>query len=515
MSLRERFGFGSERPGGGFGNSDGVGGFNAGSSGFNSFTKAVDPTRIRTCNGSTDCASGYNCVNGVCIRKDDAAFGFDGVSNPPPSTNSGSGSSSCNDGEKDCEDCGVGKATCGGQSCGITKPSDCCGGTMYTCGHDAVTGDFLGELKIGNKACPQCSPCQDPDRECTDICDSYRKANGVTSPAASCKNVDGSARDCGACEKCFALKCKPWDSAPCWCAPNGQECPDCEVCNRDENSPTYGQCEQKTGECQDCTTCTVTCSCGRQVNCHGCWEHYRNGLAAPAQCRAECYQKYCVDREPLTHTGQPACPPQQDVCKSDPGNECELECYCTTYDTPCGEGPNPAPPGWRRMHEFSGYVTTCVDGEAVSPDSKVIWIDKLCRYDTENEDCEKCDCLCSNDCPDCYYCGPNGECVYDEDCDNPCDQPCNGICCEPGQTCVAAVAWEVVDPCHNAGYVFYAPANVTPVLSHTADITAGEAICHRFHTHCDVLVNGSFAGVHLDCQKGLKRIGPAGFNMCS
>ena len=474
--------------------------------------KSTGNYKIFNCSRSSDCGSGFVCSAGECVNKDDSSkAGSNGGSGPATSAASGSGSPNCNPDEES-TDCGdtkknCPKPTCGtnggknGQNCEVQSRADCCGGIMYRCGGDAING-------IPPAECPQCEPCEPPYRECKDVCDWYYKANGANSSAASCQNTDGSQRHCGNCQECFSGQCQDWSSAPCWCNAVGAECPDCEECDRDENSPTYGECAATTGTCKECTNCSVVCPCGTQVNCRACYEKYRNGLAAPSQCRADCYKKFCTDKQPLTHTKQPACPEEKDPCKADPGNSCEIECECITRYGPCGGERPPNPPGKRCTSQ--GYMSTCADDGS----GEMVYFDRCCTMNTTDPKCDKCDCLCSNDCPDCYYCGANGECVYDEDCDRPCDEPCNGNCCGPGRTCKDAILYSTIDPCHNQPCIFAVPVGTTPELVWTEDISAEDAVCDRFHTHCHVKVNNQFVCTHWDCQKGLVVLGPAPYKVC-
>jgi hypothetical protein len=272
---------------------------------------------------------------------------------------------------------------------------------------------------------------------------------------------------------------------------------------------------QKTGLCNDDCSCAVTCPCGTQYRGVHSQEHYQSGPSCPSVCRERLYQYYCIDR------ASEACPPQKDPCKADPGNKCEQDCYCTSQKVSCS-GTYSCPDGYRCQQTGTLFAATgsdgsCQDGPGDPADlwtqgGKTIFL-RICKM-SDDPDCEECDCNCENDCPDCHTCGADGKCVYDPDCDTPCDNPCNGDCCLAGQNCVPAALWQVVDACHFQGATFAAPAGVTPTLEHTVDIPANGAVCGRFHTHCNVRVNGQVVASHLDCQKGLKSLGSAGYNIC-
>ena len=107
--------------------------------------------------------------------------------------------------------------------------------------------------------------------------------------------------------------------------------------------------------------------------------------------------------------------------------------------------------------------------------------------------------------------------MKDDKCDEPCEKPCsNGDCCIGNSECVPGIKYQIVDACHYQGGTFVAPAGVSISLQHITNISAAQAVCDRFHTHCYVVgSNGKTYGTHLDCQRGLKQIGPAGYNVCT
>lgn len=215
------------------------------------------------------------------------------------------------------------------------------------------------------------------------------------------------------------------------------------------------------------------------------------------------------------------CPPNIDPCA--PETECEKDCKCTTQKTACG-GTYKCPEGKKckvlgTLFAATGPDGSCQDGgdpTGAWSQGGITWFLRICTPDRDKPECEECDCNCENDCPDCYLCGADGECYYDEECDEVCEgEPCEGTCCGEGKTCVPGVTWAVTDPCHNASYEFVAPQGVKPELVHFVDIEKEDAVCDRFHTHCEVVVCGGFIGLHLDCQKGLKRVGASGTKTCS
>lgn len=444
--------------------------------------------RLANCQTAEDCGADHICTGGECVPSNSTGTGAGSTG-----SGGGSGFAACTDDPpektRNCED----KNCQPGPGCGDGSDEllNCCGDPIYTC-------------QDGRR---QCEPCDDSDgRECNDFCDSWFRSNGSVAPG--CDDDD----HCGECSECFASLCRPATGrANCFCFPGNSGCPDCQECSR-----PGGGCVKAKGACTIDCNCFVTCPCGSSFQGFHSQDYYDNGLACPAACRAATYQKYCVDG------ANQSCPPQKDPMKEDPGNKCEESCYGTSQKTPCN-GTYTCPDGHSctvtgKLFAATGEGGACEDGgnpTGAWSQGGITWFIRVCKLNQDDPDCEECDCNCENDCPDCHTCGPNGECVYDEACDQPCDVPCNGDCCGPGQTCVPAVLWQVIDACHFAGVTFAAPAGVTPELVHTDDITAAEAVCGRWHTHCNVVVNGSTVATHLDCQKGLRQVGPASFSICS
>ena len=448
-----------------------------------------DEVKWSNCQTAEDCGADHLCAGGVCIPRNSTGTGAQSGG-----SGGAGGSSGCNnDTPDDFDDC-IDKNCATGPKCGNgeEKPN-CCGNPIYTCGSNP----------------PQCEPCDPPEKECNNFCDSWFKSNGTIAPGCDGDSV------CGSCSECsFENKCKKGKvgNIPCWCSPGNEGCPDCEECQRKGSGS--GDCLEKVGLCNDETTCTIVCPCGTKYRHFHSQEHYLTGLAAPAACRIAGYQKYCVDG------AAESCPPQKDPCKADPGNKCEKDCYCTSQKVSCS-GTYSCPDGHRCQVTGELFAATGPNGQCSdsgddptnpwSQGGKTIFL-RVCKM-ADDPDCEECDCNCENDCPDCHTC-INGECVYDTGCDTPCDIPCNGSCCFPGESCKPGVLWQVVDACHNQGSTVVAPAGVTPQLVKTVDVLKEDAVCDRYHTHCNILVNGVVVGTHLDCQKGLKRLGEAGRNLC-
>ena len=468
--------------------------------------------KVPDCMGSEGCGANHICLGGKCIQGNLAPEGGPGVPNVPGGT---TGGSNCTQQKPDsCKECQAAtQPKCGNdQKCRITSINQCCGGNLYHC---AFTD------------CPQCEPCEEPYKRCTTFCTNFKAIFGRS--AGECESKYGENQDCGECSDCKPTgtsvnntdphHCVPKEpgDGPCHCHPNRSGCPDCHECIRE--GPNSGQCQKRTGLCKDCANCTVTCPCGTEVNCRGCWEHYRNGLVAPAQCREDCYKKFCIDKEPLTHTGQPACPPQKDPCKADPGNPCEKFCKCIVVhidpDRRWPDDPFICPDGWGCTLEGEATITVA---KPTGNETVAWWHIRMCQYDPDNPKCEECDCHCSNDCPDCHVCGNDGKCWYDPACGQACgigSTRCGESCCPPGQECKPTECIEFTDACHGIHTKVCGPAGSSWGLAHQADISAEDAVCDRFHTHCEITVNGIGTGhVHYDCQAGLPGPTPGGGYTC-
>ena len=348
---------------------------------------------------------------------------------------------------------------------------------------------------------PQCGPCDDWDVEpaCTSFCDSYFKSNGVAASGCSGKN-------CSDCQECSSEVCVNDDSGPCWCKPGNDGCPFCKKCVR--GGDDSGDCIKAKGVCTDNCNCFVKCPNGKIIEGSHSQDYLQSGPSCAMNCRDK-LRKQCPPEEPAV-----------DPCTAS-GDPCLKPCKCVTRYTSC-TGSQPSCPSGYRCKLLGTWFQTDGEGNCTSSNlsgnsnyqASKAWHIRQCKV-VKSKECKNCDCNCENDCPDCYKCGSNGVCQYDEACDEPCNEPCSGNCCSEGQVCVPAILWEVVDSCHDDSVTIAVPAGVELTLQHIENIEADEAICNRFHTHCNVMgSNGHRYAVHLDCQKGLRRIGPAGYSTC-
>ena len=356
---------------------------------------------------------------------------------------------------------------------------------------------------------------------CSLFCSSHYKAFGEPDTSSGCQTGDGGRRDCGHCKYCpgQGAACKDDPLKPCWCLSGNSGCPgDCRECNR-SGGFSDGDCQDRADQCWKRCTCTVKCPCGFTVTASTSHDYF-SGRTCMEKCREENYNYYCVKNKP--YKGKIPCPPERpkNPCKKEKQDPCEKSCKCVNRHTDCGKTP-PCPDG-KKCTSLGGYsLLIDLDGGCLNSTSDqqggYIHFMRECVMDNSQPGCDECDCNCENDCPDCHKCNSQGKCEYDPKCDEPCEKPCsNGACCEGNSQCVPGVRWLINDACHGNGGVVVVPAGVTLSLKQTAVIPASGAVCGRYHTHCSVVgSNGQTYGTHLDCQKGLKQLGPAGYSVCT
>ena len=269
------------------------------------------------CTTTSDCASGYACVNGQCLQTGVGGSTGGGISASPgqcdpndpndPQPNP-PGAGGCNQG---------GSNSCQGQAnCGDGyQARECCG--TRTCSFSAfgVACVCDGDIKFK-------SPC-------SEFCDSYMAANGE--PGAGCTEDNA----CGECNECENSECVPKADGPCWCD-GGETCntDGCYQCVSDPEDPDFGECRFTEEDCYDCGTVTnYLCPCNRIIPFTRFCQPYGTGgmLAinvaqqmAAAQCAELCdddtvcdcnCDNDCADCEYCSSAG---------VCEPDP--ECEAEC---------------------------------------------------------------------------------------------------------------------------------------------------------------------------------------------
>lgn len=205
------------------------------------------------CATSTDCASGWRCVNRVCTNPQ----------NTPGSVNQGSGNDSgC--GGNDGSSSGGGAGYCVGNYSGYG--GDCTGATPGGSSDDLGCGSSSGADSCactGTQRCCafrtfgtpsvsvycECGPCQ-PNIKCQKFCSDYSSAVGSIFSGCRRETV------CNECTTCESVgfsgtstiyECLPRLNAPCHCNhEKSVKCGDCKVCN------DLGQCQEPTTPVETC-----------------------------------------------------------------------------------------------------------------------------------------------------------------------------------------------------------------------------------------------------------------------
>lgn len=232
-----------------------------------------------TCWQQAHCASGYECVNGRCVRVFTQGRGGGSISSPG---DCGNDNASCNQGSADA--CRV-KA-----GCGDGAEEECCDGKVKRYGR------FGNEIKTG---------CFDytTKKKCNSLCDAYFKSFGE-SFGTSCEGKDCGENECIECDS-FTKECSPpvtIGDPPCWCfQAYGLSCGPCRVCNDERGGfgipgPNNGECSIYNGNDPNCKVCiTKPCRCGCEleaVEIEGC------GYSQPAargEATRNC-KKYCEEK---------------------------------------------------------------------------------------------------------------------------------------------------------------------------------------------------------------------------
>jgi len=346
------------------------------------------PLSSNGCTSSSQCPSGYACVNGECtlMGGGSGSANTGGQQSTPGSTaacDPDQPNAPCNKGGRDsCQQT---------PNCGDTPEArECCGTRCCSFGSAASSRPGVHCF---------CGPCP-PWPTCTDFCESYLKANGEPGPSCT-EGKDGNS--CGPCSYCTGSRCvdEVGGLAPCWCEQNEGSCNTggCEFCNKET-----GDCEFEASRCRSCAeSVNHLCPCsnaqGKQVilgRIRVCTPYGTNPTATTLRMSAEAQ----------------AC---QEACSS-PGADNDPCTPKTETTTRCGgEGGPSCQDGETQV----GVVENTLTGEACI----------ICETSKDlPEECEECDCNCSDDCPDCSICSENGTCEPDPAC-----QVSEGCGTEPGQ----------------------------------------------------------------------------------
>ena len=372
--------------------------------------KATVYAEYTSCTSSSDCGSGYSCIDGRCM-----APGITGAGSGSGTT-SGSSSVSCEPDPNPIPPPGGP----GGSSCGGSTPS----GSSFTpsagpcskpgCSKDVSAINGAGGGGYADECCGErccrffssgpggvgvqcfCGPCPPPQR-CQEYCDSYDKAFG--SPPEGCN----AATYCSECEYCDSFgpftECKPYLSGgPCWCG-GGNACSNsCEQCKVD------GTCEYDCNNCETCLTmynqlcnckeggpkyttircCTSSCNQSdlqfEDCKNDGCDSVCPPGGGGGDPCKGDCYNRTCCEQAPPPDCDFPPCV-QPSSCP------------------PCPAG------------------SSCKNIGFISAGGETCYVEEVCDKGNVPSSCGDSECNCHLDCPDCQLCGTDGKCYPDPRCD--------------------------------------------------------------------------------------------------
>lgn len=310
-----------------------------------SSSNPIGATSATLCSDTSQCASGFACVGGICISVSGGTDG--GVSTCGSTTDNSGSTSSGSSGAPGGGGGGCGGPTGGGGNSGNTTstststPSGPCVksgcGTKPSLGNSAGSagGSGGGGGGNGSDCCSDvrccriaagivqcfCGPCPPPPKDCNIFCDNYAKLFGE--PAPGCDP-----NQCTECEECqdtlFGGKeCVPTSSGPCWCP--GNECNGtCASCQDD------GSCQESCANCMTCVTLYNVCECSPfSIRC--CYSACTTGLSPTNRCQIEAGKK-CEERCPPP-------PPGPEPCDCNCHDDCP-DCYLCGADGKCYPDPS-------------------------------------------------------------------------------------------------------------------------------------------------------------------------------
>jgi len=332
-----------------------------------------------SCVSTSQCPSGWGCVNGTCVQLNN---GSSGGSNSP----GGGGDCDPDNPESPCNSGGPNSCQQTPQ-CGDTaeEARDCCG--TRCCSFGSASSSRPGIHCF----CGECPPWPG----CTSFCDSYLKSNGVVGPGCT-EGSDGNSCDsCTECDGNVGGECQPAFNTPCWCS--GEECNggNCEKCVTDVDSPDFGECALDPSGCQQCATITNhVCPCGFAF------------LGQPVLAPITVCKPYGEGGLlPINLAQQEAAKQCDEICNGD-GKEdpCKPKTSSSTHCTDTGSGSASCPGG------SSQTGTLEVGGESCA-------FCETADYSDVPDSCKACDCNCHNDCPECQLCGADGKCYPNPVCE--------------------------------------------------------------------------------------------------
>lgn len=336
-----------------------------------------------SCTSSSQCPSGYACVNGNCIRTSTTPTG--GGTSGGQINNAGG----CrqNDPNSPCNS--AGRSACSTTpNCGnipSPRPEECCGSRC--CSFGSATSSRPGV----NCYCGKCP--EDKGKSCNIFCDGYSSANG--------EDVMGCTPEvsCTACTSCslFSGTCEPVSGAPCWC--EGSECQqDCLSCDINPASPSFGLCiPARSGACSACTHVeSYECPCGETVGPITACRIYGPGGSGYGG-------NVIISSKSATELAQEQC------ASASSCDECKGDCTSKTYS-----GDVPPCPG----------QTKCTDnGSIAGTGGQNFSFRTECDMSKVPDSCSDAECNCHSDCAACELCSQAGTCQEDSECSqSECDE---------------------------------------------------------------------------------------------
>ena len=335
---------------------------------------SANPTK---CTSSTQCASGFVCINGECIegiigtRNGSGEVSGPGAPCDPPAP--GTGGNACGSG------IGTNTPTCTLAKCDNTntlEPDEHCG---TTCCRYSGTG-----VVCYNGECPYSG--------CSQFCTSYLASNGEPGPGCSDGPEGNSCDECTFCDVYSGAVgiCTPKSEGfaegtePCWCD-TAEQCVDCDKCSTDPDDVfDFGKCTYDETDCYNCAQLSnYECGCGLLAQGYHC--------------------------EPVNSPN-----PAISVLRNKLEEQCAKDCICNAeqkykeWVTPTQTEP-PCPDGW--CCEIESSTSTEVDGVTYT---------KYVRKDSNCGQATTCgarpiECNCHAECEACQECN-NGYCQEIKDC---------------------------------------------------------------------------------------------------
>lgn len=346
------------------------------------------------CFGSSDCPTGYACVNGTCTDVSNTSAGNLVGPGDCDIEEAEGGSEPCNDGDGCVE---VGQGDC---SSDLDGGLNCCGPTYKGWVVTNIKGDGGLGTTWTETWVEQCEPITG---QCDQYADQWFKNTGELPDGYTAEDICSSCEECGTKGGCFPIYFNP----PCYCA--GENC-------QNSDGPCYS-CDRDTGDCiEDCADCVMnsgglfTCNCDasetiHQSQCHinPCSGYGADGKSCLDQ-QIEYREKFCQDNFPCLDESDPCIVSRKTYSKVGSTPPCPVGAVCngnnlikneetgeitymltaTVYKENCGCSAETGSKYWRPC----GSCQSCVNNK--------------CEHD-------------SSKCPTIFYGGGRYEISYGED----------------------------------------------------------------------------------------------------